>query len=142
MNRFGSSGPAWPTFRSQIRVSYHETDGQRRVHHANYLNYFERGRVEMLREAGLSYKEFEQQGRMLVVAEMSVRYHAPAEFDDLLILTTELVDVGKVRLKHRYRIEREEQLLVEAESTIACIDFQGIPRRLPESLRRFDGSTR
>lgn len=122
-------------FRLQIRVSYHETDGQRRVHHANYLNFFERGRVEMLREAGLSYKEFEQQGRMLVVSEMNVRYHAPAEFDDLLTLTTELIDVGKVRLRHRYRVERGKQLLVEAESTIACIDQTGTPKRLPEALR-------
>ena len=43
----------------QLRVNYHETDGQRRVHHSNYLNYFERGRVEMLRELGVRYRDLE-----------------------------------------------------------------------------------
>ena len=58
----------------QIRVTYKETDGQRRVHHANYVNYFERGRVEMLRSIGIRYRDLEDQGRMLVVAEMNIQY--------------------------------------------------------------------
>lgn len=121
---------------TEIRVRYHETDGQRRVHHANYLNYFERGRVEMLRAAGWSYKAFEDAGQMLVVTEMTVRYRGAAEFDDLLRLTTEVHEVGRVRMRHRYRIDRDGQCLVEAESTIACIDRRGTPSRLP---REFQG---
>jgi acyl-CoA thioester hydrolase len=117
-----------------LRVTYHETDGQRRVHHANYLNYFERGRVEMLRELGISYRQLEDAGLLLVVTEMNVRYHAGAEFDDVLELTTELVEVRKVRIRHRYRIQRGDELIVEADSTIACIDRQGAPARLPSSL--------
>ena len=85
-----------------LRVTYHETDGQRRVHHSNYLNYFERGRVEMLRAMGVSYKQLEESGLMLVVTEMNVRYQSAAEFDDVLDLTTELVEVRKVRIRHRY----------------------------------------
>lgn len=123
-----------PKFRTEIRVRYHETDGQRRVHHANYLNYFERGRVEMLRSLGLSYKALEDEGSLLVVTEMNVRYLAAAEFDDLLVLTTEVIEVGKVRLWHRYRVERDGKPIVEAESTIACIDRDGVPRRLPKRL--------
>lgn len=117
-----------------LRVTYHETDGQRRVHHANYLNYFERGRVEMLRAMGISYKQLEDSGLMLVVTEMNVRYLAAAEFDDVLDLTTELVEVRKVRIRHRYRIERAGELIVEADSVIACIDREGSPRRLPHPL--------
>ena len=120
---------------TQFRVTYHETDGQRRVHHANYLNYFERGRVEMLRAAGLSYKAFEDQGRMLVVTDMQIQYHAAAEFDDLLTLTTEVAEVRGVRIRHRYRVNRDGEPIVTGESTIACIDHQGRPRRLPEPLR-------
>ena len=120
--------------RESIRVTYQETDGQRRVHHANYLNYFERGRVEMLRAAGISYKALEDSGRMLVVTEMNVRYHAAAEFDDLLELSLEVIEVRKVRIRHRYRIERDGELIVEAESTIACIDPMGKPAKLPLSL--------
>jgi acyl-CoA thioester hydrolase len=116
----------------RLRVRYHETDGQRRTHHANYLHYFERGRVEMLRAAGLSYKALEDAGQMLVVTEMKIQYHAAAEFDDELLLTTETIEVRKVRMRHRYRIERAGGVIVAAESTIACVDAQGRPSRLPE----------
>lgn len=119
----------------EIRVAYQETDGQRRVHHANYLNYFERGRVEMLRSMGHNYKAIEDSGRMLVVTEMNVRYYAPADFDDLLTVTTDVMQLRKVRMRHRYRIHRGGNLLVEADSVIACVDANGKPARLPNLIR-------
>lgn len=126
--------------RLSFRVAYHETDGQRRVHHANYLNYFERGRVEMLRAGGIEYKSIEDKGRMLVVSEMNIQYHAAAEFDDHLHMTTEVLEIRKVRIRHRYRIERDGELIVQAESTIACVDASGRPVRLPpEFLVAADG---
>jgi acyl-CoA thioester hydrolase len=118
----------------QLRVCYQETDGQRRVHHANYLNYFERGRVEMLRAAGVSYRDFEDSGLMLVVIEMNVRYHSAAQFDDLLNLSTTLTEVRKVRIRHRYTIHRDDELIVEADSMVACVDREGNPKRLPDLL--------
>lgn len=126
--------PALLTHSQTFRVNYYETDGQRRVHHANYLNYFERGRVEMLREAGTCYKKLETEGLMLVVIEMNVRYIAAAEFDDMLTLTTELTEVRKVRLRHRYRLQRGDELIVAADSVIAGVDHAGNPKRLPKSL--------
>lgn len=119
---------------AKIRVCYHETDGQRRVHHANYLNYFERGRVEMLRDAGLSYKALEDAGQILVVTEMNVRYLAAAEFDDVLTLTTKATEIRKVRIRHRYEIHRGDELIVEADSVIACLDSEGRPSRLPKAF--------
>ena len=120
--------------RLEIRVTYQETDGQRRVHHGNYLNYFERGRVEMLRAAGISYKQLEDSGLMLVVAEMNIKYYAAAEFDDLLQLETEVVEIRKVRMRHRYTIKRDAELIVEAETVIACINGSGQPSRMPPGL--------
>tara|TARA_R110002111_G_scaffold205390_1_gene270037 strand:- start:366 stop:770 length:405 start_codon:yes stop_codon:yes gene_type:complete len=114
-----------------FRVNYYETDGQRRVHHSNYLKYFERGRVEMLREAGISYKALEDTGVMLVVTEMNLKYFAAAEFDDLLTLTTEVTELGKVRIRHHYCIDRNGETIVAADSTIACVDNIGKPKRLP-----------
>jgi len=117
-----------------LRVNYHETDGQRRVHHGNYLNYFERGRVEMLRAMGTSYRELEDSGLMLVVSELNVRYHSAAQFDDNLVLTTNLMEVRKVRLAHHYQIHHEDELIVDADSVIACVDKTGRPKRLPQTL--------
>ena len=117
----------------QLRDNYNETYRQRRVHHSNYLNYFERGRVEMLRELGVRYRDLEDQGCMLVVTEMNIRYHQAAEFDDLLDLQTRLVEIRKVRLRHEYRITRGEDLIVQP-LVIASIDAEGQPMRLPKHI--------
>lgn len=117
-----------------FRVEYHDTDGQRRVHHANYPVYFERGRIEMLRDAGVDYRDLENEGIFLVVTEMHTRFYDAAEFDDILTLTTDLIEIRKVRLDHRYRVHRGETLIAEGESTIACITHQGRPARLPARL--------
>ncbi|MFO1064597.1 MAG: thioesterase family protein [Pirellulales bacterium] len=121
----------------EIRVRYHETDGQGRVHHAQYLNYFERGRVELLRSIGHSYRNLEAGGLMLVVSEMKVKYIGAAEFDDLLSLTTRVVDARGARIHHQYRLVRsvDDALIVEGDSQIACIDRSGKVRRLPDYLR-------
>lgn len=118
-----------------IRVRYHEVDGQGRVHHANYLNYFEWVRVEMLRAAGLSYKKFEEAGLMLVVSEMNIQYFLPAEFDDSLVVKCTVLSARGARIRHRYEVKRGEELLVRAETTIACVDRTGRVRRLPEDLQ-------
>ncbi|MCA9182904.1 MAG: acyl-CoA thioesterase [Planctomycetales bacterium] len=125
-----------------IRVRYNETDGQGHVHHAQYLNYFERGRVELMRSRGHSYREFEAGGLMLVVVEMNVKYMGAALFDDLLLLTTRVVRSRGVRIEHAYELIRPTsdstattELIVTGTSTIACIDRQGKVCRLPEYLR-------
>lgn len=117
-----------------IRVPYNDTDGQRRVHHANYLNYFEQGRVELLRARGWSYKELEDSGLLLVVSEMQLKYFFPAEFDDLLTLETKVLSARGARIEHSYKLTRGETLIVTAKSTIACIDQTGRVRRLPKHL--------
>ncbi len=119
----------------EIRVRYNETDAQGRVHHAQYLNYFERGRVEFLRHIGFSYREFEQTGLMLVVTKMEIQYIFPAEFDDLLQLTTRIVRSRGVRIHHAYSICKNGTLLVKGQSEIACIDRQGQVRKLPDYLQ-------
>ncbi|GIW98655.1 MAG: acyl-CoA thioesterase [Pirellulaceae bacterium] len=122
----------------EIRVRYSETDAQGRVHHAQYLNYFERGRVELLRAMGHSYRDLEATGLMLVVSEMHVKYLGAAQFDDLLRLTTTVTRTRGTRIDHAYRIalaDQPEQPIVEATSVIACIDRSGKVRPLPAYLR-------
>ncbi len=124
-------------YRFSIRVRYHEVDGQGRVHHAQYLNYFERGRVEMLRANGHSYKDLEASGLMLVVRRMEIDYIYPAEFDDELTLVTTVMKARGARIEHEYQIIRphDQQFIVMAQSEIACVDRTGTVRRLPDYLQ-------
>ncbi len=125
----------------EIRVQYNETDGQGRVHHGQYINYFERGRVELLRFQGHSYREFERNGLFLVVAEMNLRYLGAAEFDDVLNLTTRVEKVRGVRIEHSYELTRllndeaPAQPIVEGRSIVACVDPTGKVRPLPPHIR-------
>jgi len=118
----------------EIRVRYQETDGQGRVHHANYLTWFELGRVELLRAMGHSYRELEKAGVMLVVAEMNVEYFLPAFFDDVLTLRTTALKAKGARIEHEYKVHRGSDLLAQGNSTIACIDRTGKVSRLPRWL--------
>ena len=102
-------GPA-PHHEIQIRVRYQETDGQARVHHANYFTYFELGRTEFLRAIGHSYRDVEAAGLLLVVAEIGCEYFAPAAFDDLLTLRTTIVKAKGARIEHRYEVFRDGEL--------------------------------
>ena len=125
----------------QFRVRYQETDGQGRVHHANYLTWFEMGRVELLRAAGHSYRDLEAAGLFLVVVEMHVHYHAPAFFDDLVRLRTTTMQAKGARIVHRYEVFRDGVLLAEGRSTIACVDRRGRPARLPAWLTQTSRET-
>jgi len=119
----------------EIRVRYQETDGQGRVHHANYLTWFELGRVELLRAMGHSYRELEEAGIFLVVADASLRYYLPAFFDDVLRLRTTTSRAKGARIEHRYEVLRGDELLAEGTTTVACIDKSGRVTRLPGWLR-------
>lgn len=118
-----------------IRVRYAETDRMGLLHHANYLIYFEQGRTELLRSCGMSYKELEDRGFLLVLTKFEVKYRWPAHFDDLLTLKTIVTRTTSVRIDHRYEMYCEGRLLAEATSTLACVDRDGRPQALPEFLR-------
>ena len=119
----------------EIRVRYQETDGQRRLHHANYLTYFEMGRTEMLRAHGTTYREFEEAGLFMVVADVSCKYLAPAEYDDLLRLRTRVEKVGFAHIRHAYEVIRGTQVIATGATTVVCVDAAGKIRRLPDWLR-------
>lgn len=118
----------------QIRVRYKETDGQGRVHHANYFVWFEMGRVEMLRAAGYDYKDLEAEGTLLVVHKIAAQYVAPAFYDDLVTLKTRLIRITPARCEHEYELYRDETLLVKGSSVLACVDRTGKVRRMPDWL--------
>jgi acyl-CoA thioester hydrolase len=119
----------------EIRVRYQETDAQGRLHHANYFTYFELGRTELLRAAGFNYRRLEETGYMLVVAEISCQYYLPASYDDLLRLRTITVAARGARIENHYQVYRDNELLAEGRSIVACINRAGRVTRLPDFLR-------
>src|SRR5262249_52205709 len=120
----------------QIRVRYAETDRMGLLHHANYLVYFEQARTELLRGYGVSYRDLEDQGYLLVLTRAEVKYRRPARYDDLLTVRTFVERTTAVRIDHRYEVVRDGELLAEAATTLACVDRTGRPQALPDFLRQ------
>ncbi len=83
------------TSTTQIRVRYAETDQMGVVYYGNYAQYFEVGRVEAIRALGFSYKKIEEQGIMLPVTELNIKYIRPAKYDELLTINTSIRNLPK-----------------------------------------------
>ena len=122
----------------EIRVRYAETDRMGLLHHANYVVYFEQGRTELLRKRGLTYRAMEDAGHLLVIVEMGCKFKKPAYYDDLLTLRTIVERVTHVKIVHRFEVGRDGVLLAEGHTTLACVDRDGRPQALPDTLRRAD----
>src|SRR5436190_3716338 len=105
-----------------VRVRYSETDRMGLLHHANYLVYFEQARTELLRTLGATYRDLEDQGFLLVLTRIEVKYRRPARYDDLVTIRTTVERSTRVRIDHRYEVLLDGQLLAEGASTLACVD--------------------
>jgi acyl-CoA thioester hydrolase len=126
--------PVLATSTLHIRVRFCETDLMGIVHHANYLAYCEAGRVEWLRRRGVTYSEWAARGIHLPVVEASLRYRAPARFDDVIDVETRLADVRAVSLRYEYRITRDAKLLATGMTRLACIDATHMLQRIPDEV--------
>lgn len=128
---------------TEHRVSVADTDMMGIVHHANYVDLFERGRLEYLRRRGLPYKDMVDRGLHMPVVELNVRYRKPARFDDLLRVETRLGALSRVTVRFNYAISRPQlspsgpaELLLEGHILLACVDEKNRPRPLPEDIVR------
>lgn len=108
-----------------VRVRYSETDQMGVVYHGNYAQYFEMGRVEWLRNLGVSYKWMEENGIMLPVVSLNINYKKPARYDDLLTVKTIFKSQTSVKIEFDYEIYNEKQeLLTIASSTLVFVDMK------------------
>ncbi len=121
---------------TSYRVIYGDTDQMGVVYYANYLRWFERGRSEFLRQIGVPYANIEAAGFHFPVAEVNCRYAQSARYDDIIEITTTLVDLSRVYLKFEYKISRQEDQLILATGSTkhACIDREGQVKRIPKLL--------
>lgn len=104
-----------------LRVRYGETDQMGYSYYGNYAQYFEVGRVEALRELGMSYKSLEDRGIMLPVAHFEINYKAPARYDDPLEITTHVSELRGPRLIFHYEIHVRGNLISEGSTTLVFV---------------------
>jgi acyl-CoA thioester hydrolase len=108
-----------------VRVRYAETDQMGVVYHGNYAQYFEMGRVEWLRNLGISYKWMEENGVMLPVVSLELNYKKPARYDDVLRIKTKLKSQSTVKIEFDYEIYNEQnQLLTTGYSMLVFVDMK------------------
>ena len=108
----------------ELRVRYAETDQMGIAHHSNHVVWCEEARTSHLRESGISYREIEEKGLLLVVVEVQVRYRAPARYDDLLRVDCWVRDCNRRRVIFGYAIRRpaDHNLLATAQTSLIALD--------------------
>ncbi|MEO1253796.1 MAG: thioesterase family protein [Bacteroidota bacterium] len=121
----------------QLRVRYADTDKMGFAYYGNYPRYYEIARVESFRALGFPYKEMEDTGIGMPVLDLSIKYHAPAKYDDLLSIRLVIPEMPRARMKFLYEVRNEEEKLINTGETIlAFMNMQnGRPVKMPERMR-------
>jgi acyl-CoA thioester hydrolase len=119
-----------------VRVYYEDTDLSGIVYHANYLRWFERARSDLLRLLGIDQRAaMEAEQGVYSVAELTIRYRAPARLDDAVTIETEALELGAASVRLRQRALRGGDLLAEAEIRVGFVSPDGRPQRQPAAWR-------
>lgn len=119
-----------------VRIYYEDTDFTGVVYHANYLRYFERGRSDCLRVAGVHHSVLLQQAEPMgfAVNRIMLDFHKPARIDDALVVKTAFDAFRGPRLYIGQSVERDGEILASAEVQVCCINLTGRPRKPPAVL--------
>lgn len=126
-------------FELPVRVYYEDTDAQGVVYYANYFRFMERARTEWLRSLGINMADLQDRDRRIfVVAEVNVKFHAPARLNEDLVVTAGLIDRTRVSFdieQHIYRNSTDGDLLISGIVKAAYLDADTMrPKRLPPSI--------
>ena len=124
---------------SRVRVRYAETDQMGVVYHANYLIWFEVGRVDFIRKLGMDYRSMGQEdGIGIAVVNVSARYKYPARYDDELVIETRLLAARGAVVKFGYRIVKaaDDTLLCEGETVHVVVGKDMKKRTLPDKYAK------
>jgi acyl-CoA thioester hydrolase len=122
---------------TELRVRYAETDRMGVVYHANYLVWCEVGRTDLVRAAGMSYREMEEAGVGLAVIDATLRYHAAARYDDAIRVETRLTEVRSRTVTFEYTITNATTgtRLVSVTTRLASVDAAGSTVAMPRGVR-------
>lgn len=118
--------------RYPVRVFFEDTDLSGVVYHANYLRFMERARSDMLRLAGIDQRAVHEAGDgAYAVADLSIRYRAPAKLDDALLVVSRVMQVRAASVVIHQTVRRGSLVLTEADVTAALVAPSGRPKRQP-----------
>ena len=139
------TAPEQPPFHWPVRVYYEDTDAQGVVYYANYFRFLERARTEWLRSLGVDMVALmAEERRIFVVAEVQVRFLAPARLNDQLIVSARLTNLSRVSFdieQNIYRDTIDGEQLIGGTVKAAYLDADTMrPKRLPPSLFRKSSS--
>ena len=126
-----------PLHRFAVRAYFEDTDLSGVVYHANYLRWFERARSDFVRLLGIDQRAVNEAGiGAFAVADLAVRYAAPARLDDGILIETLCTDLGAASCRmHQKAIREEGLLLAEATFRVGFVSPEGKPRRMPDGWR-------
>ena len=139
-----TSQPAFPSgliegslHRFAVRAYFEDTDLSGVVYHANYLRWFERARSDFVRLLGIDQRAVNEAGTgAFAVADLSIRYVAPARLDDGVLIETLCTDLGAASCRmHQKAIREDGLLLAEATFRVGFVSPEGKPRRMPDGWR-------
>ncbi len=124
--------------KTEHRVRYSDTDHFGVVYYARYLDWFEAGRTEILRDNGITYADLEKKGIFAPVVEVKVNYKSPARYDDIVIVETEIEKIGNTSIKFNYKVLNKEdmKLLAEAYTVNVFINKDMKPVPVPEEVKK------
>ena len=122
-------------FSLPLRVYIEDTDAGGIVYYVNYLKFMERARTEFMRSVGFGKDAIFNRDLMFVVRDVALHYKQPARLDDELLATATIGKLGGASMTLRQSVRRGEEVLVDGEVTIACVDSAGVsPRRMPRDM--------
>jgi acyl-CoA thioester hydrolase len=119
-----------------VRAYFEDTDLSGLVYHANYLRWFERARSDFVRLLGIDQRAVNEAGEgAFAVADLTIRYAAPARLDDAVLIETTCEELGAASCRMLQRAFKDEALLAEARLRIGFVAPDGRPRRMPQGWR-------
>jgi acyl-CoA thioester hydrolase len=124
------------TNRTELRVMYADTDAMGVVYHANYIKWFERGRAELFRDAGVTHARLEAAQLYLPVSQAYCHYYASARYDQIVVLETQLAYMKNVSMKFLSVVKDRDdgRLLASGYTVHGCTDHAGRIARIPADI--------
>jgi acyl-CoA thioester hydrolase len=121
----------------KIRMYYHHTDCGGVVYYANYLDFLEEARTELLEKKGAGVKEMMKEGVFFVVARQEIDYKSPSFYGDTLEIDTRITNIGAAKVTFEYEVNNQDnRLIASAKTILVCVGKDLKPQAVPERIRQ------